>query len=115
MDIWDGIIVGAASAAIGSIIAYKFLNKGPVGGDSPAQLNTASQIQEYYGNNPQFGRPMPLAVIDLAPTPSAAAPVVQVNPITEAAHNNGQVIAAGFAPAFGTNGPTPAQETVLPY
>jgi hypothetical protein len=115
MDMIDGIIVGAAAAAIGSIIAYKVLNKGPVGGDSPAHVNTASANLDYYGSNPQFGRPAPLAVIDLFPTPSDAAPVVQVNPITEAAHNIGQVVSTPFASGFGTQAHTPAQETILPF
>lgn len=104
MDMFDGIIVGAAAAAIGSVIAYKILNKAPVGGDTPGQAAV--------GGIPQFGRPQPLYVVDLVPTPSNAAPVQQTNPITEAAYN---VQPVAFESAFGNTANTPSTEYILPY
>jgi hypothetical protein len=107
MDMIDGIIVGAAAAAIGSIIAYKFIERQPVGGASPAQPH----VQAY----PNFGdRPdRPLYVVDLQPTPVQAAPVVQVNPNQEAAFNQRPV---EFVSAFGAavNQPEDAMQP-LPF
>jgi hypothetical protein len=103
MDMIDGIIVGAAAAAIGSIIAYQYINRSPQGGAQPNQPNVAA--------NPNAGRPTPLYVVDLEPTPSNAAPVAQVNPVTEAAYNQQPVV---FEAAFGPGVNQPAEEAVLP-
>jgi hypothetical protein len=103
MDMIDGIIVGAAAAAIGTIVAFKYLNPTPVGGAQPNQ--------PMYAGNPQAGRPNPLYVVDLVPTPGNAAPVSQVNPITEAAYN---VQPVTFEHAFGPGVNQPAEEAVMP-
>jgi len=103
MDMLDGIIVGAAAAAIGSIIAFKFINVKPEGGQQPNQPQVAV--------DPNFGTGRPLYVVDLQPTPSNAAPVAQVNPITEAAYN---VQPVTFEHAFGPAVNQPNEEAVLP-
>jgi hypothetical protein len=105
MDMIDGIIVGAAAAAIGTILATKVLSAKPVGGGQPNQPNTSSY------NATSGGQPAPLYVIDLAPTPLNSAPVAQVNPITEAAYN---VQPVTFEHAFGPAVNQPAEEAVLP-
>ena len=86
----DGIIVGAAAAAIGTIVAYHFIGQKTVGGGSPMQPAIATSNQ--------FGNPKPLYAIDLAPTPYNAAPVAQVNPNQEAAFNQQPI---DFVSAFG--------------
>ncbi len=100
MDVFDGIIVGAATAAIGTIIAYKFLNSEPVGGDTPSQPMIA--------RDPNFQQPTHLVVYDLVPTPDGASPVVQVNPITEAAYNQHHV---EYENAFGSAVNQPAEDS----
>ena len=106
MDIWDGLIIGIGGTVIGGIVLYKVLNLGPIGGDTPNQA--------LHPPNPQFGTPRPLAVIDLSPTPDGAAPVVQVNPITEAAHNVVIWESIPFAPGFGPEVATANDPAVLP-
>lgn len=103
MDMIDGIIVGAAAAAIGAVIASKFLNRQPVGG--PAGNQPAISTDR------NFGWRAPMYVVDLNPTPSNAAPVAQVNPNTEAANN---VQPVEFISAFGAVANQPADEVVLP-
>lgn len=103
MDMIDGIIVGAAAAAIGSIVAYHFINKQPTGGGAPMQPGIA--------RDPNFQQPAPLYVVDLDPTPRYAAPVVQVNPNQEAAFNVQPVV---FEAAFGPDVLQSADPTVLP-
>ena len=103
MDMLDGIIVGAAAAAIGTIVAMKYLNTRPQGGGEPIQPLNAS--------NPNFGTPNPLTVYDIQPLPGFAAPVMQVSPITEAAYN---VQPVDHVPAFGHLVNQPEQEAVLP-
>ena len=103
MDMVDGIIVGAAAAAIGSILAYKFINQTPQGGMQPNQPAIPT--------NANFGTGEPVYVVDLVPTPSNAAPVAQVNPITEAAWNQYPV---EFEHAFGPGVNQSNEEAVLP-
>jgi hypothetical protein len=79
MDAWDGIIIGAAVSAVIGVVVTKYVGQGPQGGSAGAQ--------PMYPANPNAGTPAPLYVIDLEPTPTAAAPVAQVNPNTEAAYN----------------------------
>lgn len=98
MDIWDGIVIGTASSLIAALLVYKFFNVGPVGGDTPSQLNAP--------NNPNFGQARPLVLYDLPPTPDGASPVVQVNPITEAAYNQQPV---EYVNAFGPTVGQPAE------
>jgi hypothetical protein len=101
MDMMDGIIVGAAAAAVGTIVAFKFLNNNPQGGGQPNQPG--------YGASPNAGMPRARYVVDLDPTPDGASPVAQVNPITEAAYNVQPVtFEAGFGP-----GVNQAQESVI--
>jgi hypothetical protein len=103
MDIWDGIIVGAAAAAIGTIVAYKFLNPQPVGGMQPLQPMEASY------NATSGGSPAPLYVLDLN-LPSNMAPLQQTNPITEAAYNQYPV---PFEHAFGPAVNQPNDDAVV--
>jgi hypothetical protein len=105
MDIWDGIIVGAAAAAIGSIIAYKFISNPPEGGGQPVQ-----PAQLGY-NATSGGVPAPIYVIPVNP-PSNMAPMQQTTPITEAAYNQGCV---PFEHAFGpaVNQPTTEENSAL--
>ena len=103
MDMIDGIIVGAAAAAIGTIVAFKVINAKPQGGGEPSQVSQPG--------NPQAGRPRPLYVIDLPGLPQDAAPLQQTNPITEAAYN---LQSTGFEPAFGPSTNQPQVEAVLP-
>jgi hypothetical protein len=110
MNQWEGIIIGASVAAVATVLVTNWINKTPVGGAAGNQ--PAVGANQNYGQNPQH----PLYVVDLDPTPTAAAPVAQVNPNTEAAYN---VQGAGvgdmmYAPAFGTAANQPAEEAVLP-
>jgi hypothetical protein len=105
MDMIDGIIVGAATAAIGTIIAMKFVNRRSPGGMQPNQPNWPSY------NATSGGAPAALYVVDLVPTPTDSAPVQQTNPITEAAYNQGPVT---FEHAFGPAVNQPATEAVSP-
>lgn len=107
MDIWDGLIIGVAGSVIGGVILARVLNLAPVGGDTPSQ--------PMWPENPQFGQPKPLAVVDLPPTPANAAPVQQTNPITEAAHNINTWQTTPFAPGFGPDVATANDPAVLPY
>jgi hypothetical protein len=91
MDMIDGIIVGAAAAAIGTIVAFKFINAKTVGGQQPNQTAVSG--------NWEAGRPKALYVIDTDPTTGVASPLAQNNPITEAAYNVQPVaFEAGFGP-----------------
>jgi len=106
MDNVEGIIIGASIAAIVTVLATQWINRQPWGG---AQGNQPAQsANQNYGQNPQH----PLYVVDLVPTPGNAAPVVQVNPNTEAAYN----VAGGtqYVPSFGPAMNQPAEEAVLP-
>ena len=100
----DGIIVGAAAAAIGTIVAFKFINRGQIGGGRPLQVNTPSY-------NARGGY---MRVLDLEPLPGDLAPIAQANnPNTEAAYNQYPV---AYVPAFGPveNQPAEHGEVVLP-
>jgi hypothetical protein len=111
MNQWEGIIIGASVAAVATVLVTNWINKSPVGGAAGAQ--PAVQANQNYGQNPQH----PLYVVDLDPTPAAAAPVAQVNPNTEAAYNvqgAGPAGVSAYAPAFGTVANQPAEELVLP-
>ena|SRR5271165_4098110 len=103
MDMIDGIIVGAAAAAIGTIVAMRFLNKQPEGG--------SRGNQPAIGGNANFGRPRPLYVAGGDPQDANAAPLKQNVPITEAAYN---VQPVDFEHAFGPHVNQPAEEAVLP-
>lgn len=101
MDNFEAIVIGAAAAALGTIAAYTFINRHPIGGRSPRQPDA-------YSYN---ARSQTLQVVDLQPTPSGASPVAQVNPNQEAAFNQ---YPTDYAPAFGNSENQPAQEEVLP-
>jgi hypothetical protein len=101
-DILDGIVIGAAAAAIGTIFAMKVLNAQPTGGGQPRQ------VDRYSGG----ARSGALRVIDpMGLDERDASPLVQNSPITEAAYNQQS---QSYAPAFGPNENQPAEETVLP-
>ena len=101
MDNFEAVVIGAAAAAIGTVIAYKFINLHPIGGRSPKQPDT-------YSLN---ARGQSLTVVDLAPTPSGSSPVVQPNPNQEAAFNQ---YPTDYQPAFGVDKDQAAQEEVFP-
>src|SRR6267154_933057 len=89
-DTIDGIIIGAAAAAIGTIIAVKFLNHQSFGGGTPNQIAAHSQDVRggiLFVQQPQF-------------TDSLAAPLAQNTAITEAPYNTGDI---GYEPAFHNN------------
>ncbi len=89
-DVFDGIIVGAAAAAIGTIVAIKFLNHRSFGGGEPNQtLSPADGV-----------RSGGIYVLQPAYTPYEASPLAQNSPITEASYNTGDI---GYEPAFHTN------------
>lgn len=98
MDMIDGIIVGAAAAAIGTILATKYLEghaSVPVGGARPNQNYAPGQPVFA----PQYGRPTgPVAVEYPDPLGPFSPPVQQNQPITEAAYNQQPVT---YSPAFG--------------
>lgn len=98
MDMMDGIIVGAAAAAIGTILATKYLEGNaspPFGGGRPYQESAPGQ--PVYA--PQYGRPTgPVAVEYPEPLDPYAPPVQQNQPITEAAYNQYPIT---YQPAFG--------------
>lgn len=97
--LFNGLIIGAAAAAIGTIIAFQFLQRQSVGGASPAQPAMRSYNARDEG----------LTVYDAPPLPDGVAPVQQTNPITEASYNLQSV---DYEPAFNTN--YPAEEAILP-
>ena|ERR1700675_3428616 len=89
-NVIDGIIIGAAAAAIGTILAMKFLNHQSFGGGTP--LQTAQRAPDAHGGY--------LWVQELPITDSLASPLAQNTPITEAAYNTGDL---GYEPAFHVN------------
>lgn len=93
MDALETFVIGAAAAAIGAVVAYKYINKTPVGGAVPVQGAA-------------------LNVMHVPFLPYDAAPVAQVEPITEAAYNQ---YPTGHHPAFGIDTNQPEHEAVLPY
>lgn len=97
-DIVNGIIIGAAAAAIGTIVAFKFLQSKPQGGSQPNQPNTDS----YNASNMGLRVENPV-------TDDGVAPLAQNFPVTEAAYNQQPV---RYEPAFNTNNST--DEAVLP-
>lgn len=104
MDIWDGIIIGAGAAAVGSILAYVIINRTPIGGGAPRQ--------PAYGATTAFGRSQDVYAV-YPELPTNAAPLAQVNPNQEAAFS---VQITGFEPGFGPNVSAMAPDpTILPY
>lgn len=100
-QIISGIIVGAASAAIGSILVSKFVTTGTQGGGQPRQ----KKQQSYTARAGQISPKTPPR------TPVNSAPVVQNTPITEAAYN---VQPTTYAPTLGPDQNVPSQELTLP-
>src|ERR1700675_2964383 len=98
-NVVNGIIIGAAAAAIGTIIAMKFLNHQSFGGGTP--LQTAKHSPDVRGGA--------LWVQELPITDAMASPLGQTTPITEAAYNTGDI---GYEPAFHVN--YAAEPPVLP-
>lgn len=96
----NGIIIGAAAAAIGTILAMKILNHQSFGGGTP--LQTAVHAPDSRGGY--------LWVQELPITDSLASPLAQNTPITESAYNTGDI---GYEPAFNVN--HAMEPPVLPY
>jgi len=98
-DIVNGIVIGAAAAAIGTIVAFQFLQRRSQGGGTPNQPAL-----------PMYSAPKgSMVVFDKQPFPDGISPLQQTNPNTEAAYNQQPVT---YEPAFNTN--YPAEEAVLP-
>lgn len=97
-DIFDGIVIGAAAAAIGTIVAFKFLNRQPQGGALPQQPASMSPTNKYMVQSPMY-------------TDGLAAPIGQNTPITEAAFN---IYPVEFAPGFGPKVNRDSDEALLP-
>lgn len=106
MDMIDGIIVGAAAAAIGSIVAYKFMGNPPEGGGRPVYPQQAGY------NAISGGMPAPVGTPYPPYSSPFQAPVQQSNPITEAAYNS---YPYPFEHAFGpaVNQPTTEENAAL--
>jgi len=100
MDNFEAVVIGAAAAAIGTIIAQKLMNPKSVGGGEPHQIDTPS-----FGST--GGR---LRVVDIRPLTDASAPVAQINPITESAYN---IEHHQYQPAFGHSENNAENEEVL--
>ena len=77
MNIFDSIVIGAASAALGTVVVLRFLNFGNEGGGQPQQGDLHSYTAR--GNRIRPETPSRLS--------SNSAPLVQNTPITEAAYN----------------------------
>jgi hypothetical protein len=108
-DMLDGVIVGAAAAAIGTIIAVKFLNRTPPGGGTPAQPNIRRSV--YQG---QMGDYVVSPVGDtILPDPNAA-PGGGTTPIAEAAFSNPTSQLIEYAPATGFDTNRATEEALLP-
>jgi hypothetical protein len=101
MNYASAIIVGAATAAIGTIIASKFINTAPVGGSQPKHIRAGSPTARSGAVR-----------VSVPPRVSAqAAPIAQNTPITEAAYNTQPTSYTG---AFGPATNQPAYEATLP-
>ena len=87
-----GFVVGALAAAIGGVIAFRYIGTHPIGGGQPLQQWSVSPTNAITPQVP--GR-----------TDSLAAPVSQNTPITEAAYNQKPT---DNSPAFGRNANQPA-------
>jgi len=100
---WIGaVVIGAAAAAIGTVLAWKYITYGPAGGSTPLQ-------QRSYQPTARSG------VVDVRypeMLPYEAAPVHQPMPITEAAYNQQPT---DLYPAFGPVANRDSMELVLPY
>ncbi len=97
----QGLVVGAAAAGIGAVLAWKYIGAQPPGGGQPNQWTSYSPTNFITPQVP--GR-----------TDSDAAPLVQNTPITEAAYN--QYMTDHLA-AFGQNANRAGQddEVVMPW
>jgi hypothetical protein len=94
-----GFVIGALAAALGGIIAWRYISRHPVGGGQPLQNWTESPTNLITPQVP--GR-----------TDALAAPVSQNTPITEAAYNQGPL---DQFPAFGREANRTNQEVILPW
>jgi hypothetical protein len=104
MDNIDGLIIGAAIAAVATVVVTNLFEKTPWGGGQPNQTAVPSY-------NAKSGV---LLVEEPCALDMQAAPLAQNTPVTEAAYNQ-QPIPGGYMPAFGngTNAPQPGNEAVL--
>lgn len=100
-DLFTGLVVGAMAAAIGAVLAYKYIGVQPPGGGQPLQGTSYSPTNWITPQTP------PRADVD-------AAPVVQNTPITEAAYNQ---YMTDHQPAFGRDANRAAEqdEVVMPW
>ncbi len=76
-QIFSAIIIGATAAALGTIAAFKFINRETIGGGQPNQ----SRQDSYTARAGMIAPQVPWR------TGNNAAPVVQNTPITEACYN----------------------------
>jgi hypothetical protein len=100
-DVFVGLVVGAMAAAIGAVLAYKYIGLQPPGGGEPRQITSYSPTNWITPQTP------PRADVD-------AAPVVQNTPITEAAYNQ---YPFDHQPAFGRSANVAAEQdqVVIPW
>jgi hypothetical protein len=102
-DVFDGIVIGAAAAAIGTIVAFKFLSRTPQGGEQPDQVFRAY---------PAAVGGRPLRVVNPPFISDTEGGILsQDSAITEAAYNQYPV---NYAPAFGQTVNRFGEEAVLP-
>jgi hypothetical protein len=90
MDQWDGIIIGAAVAAVATVVVTSLISKTSWGGGEPNQTGVPS----YNAKNGV------LVVEEPCYTDLVSAPLAQNTPITEASYNQ-QPMPDGYSPAFG--------------
>jgi hypothetical protein len=90
LDQWDGIIIGAAVAAVATVVVTNLISKTSWGGGTPNQ----TAVPSYNAKNGA------LVVEETCPLDQVAAPLAQNTPITEASYNQ-QPMPGGYSPAFG--------------
>lgn len=100
-SVTQGIIIGAAAAAIGTIIATKFINLSPIGGGSEQEPQLHSYTARHGGIRPRTPRI----------NPSGFAPIAQNTPITEAAYNQ---YPTPYDATLGPDQNQPSNDLVLP-
>jgi hypothetical protein len=100
-DTIDIVIIGVATAVLGTIVTNKLLNTGNTGGGQPKQLSQQAYVARGGYIAPQTPQRLP----------RNAAPLAQNTPITEAAYN---VQPTTYCPTLGPQENTPASSITLP-
>jgi hypothetical protein len=107
-DTLDGIIIGAAAAAIGTIVAVKFLNRTPLGGGMPPQPDINRPVYPGQAGNYVISD----AAISIAADTDS--PVGNIIPISEASFSNPNSGLISYEPATGYETNRAQDEALLP-